>query len=368
MKQKYYRLDNLDKIDAQYKMLIGERSNGKSYAVKERVLQDAYNKKKQFVYLRRWVVEIKQNLVELYFSDMPIKKITKGEYTGVTVYNGSIYFCKNVDGKNIKGDCIGYVRALSQEQHYTSGAYNEVDTIIFEEFLSRDYYLPAETDKLANIVSTIARRRKITVYMIGNTINKICPYFTEWGLEHTKDQKQGTIELYHFNTLEQDDNGDPVVIVIAVEFCENSGRNSKMFFGRISNMITSGEWLTREYNRLPGRLQDYNELYHIIYVYDNLRFNLKLLSDDDGRVIWFVYPYSGDLEKENGKRIVINKWLPGYIELMSSNIVTKGFTYAVKQEIPLIDMLLSGGCVTYSDNSTGTDFNNTLKGLTNGES
>lgn len=368
MKQKYYRLDKLDKIEAQYKMLIGERSNGKSYAVKERVLMDAYQNKKQFILLRRWLVEIKQNLVELYFADMPVAKITKGEYDGVCVYNANIYFYKMVDGKKLKSDCIGYVRALSQEQHYTSGSYNAVDTIVFEEFLSRDYYLPSETDKLSNFVSTIARRRTITVYMIGNTINKICPYFTNWNLQHVGQQKQGTIELYHFSTLEIDENGDSVVVTIAVEFCENSGRNSKMFFGRISNMITSGEWLTKEYNRLPGKLIDYVTLYHIIYVYDNMRFNLKLLADDDGRMLWYIYPYTGVLENETGKRIVINKWIPDYITLMNSNIVTKGFVNAVKTEIPLLDLLFNGGCVCYSDNSTGTDYNNSIKNLTSGES
>jgi hypothetical protein len=200
--------------------------------------------------------------------------------------------------------------------------------------------------------------------MIGNTINKICPYFTEWGLEHTQSQKQGTIEIYHFSTLEEDEDGHPVVITIAVEFCENSGRNSKMFFGAISKMITTGEWQTREYMRLPKKMIDYTTLYRVIYVYDNMRFNLKLLTDDDGAMLWYVYPYSGDLKKETCQRIVVNKWRPEYMELMHFNIITKGFRGAVKQEIPLIDLLLNGGCVCYSDNSTGTDFNNSLKGLT----
>ena len=43
-KQKYYNLSNLLKTESQYKMLLGERSNGKSYAVKEFVLNDAYKK------------------------------------------------------------------------------------------------------------------------------------------------------------------------------------------------------------------------------------------------------------------------------------------------------------------------------------
>lgn len=365
MKQKFYRLDNIDKVDAQYKILIGERSNGKSYAVKERVLTEAYKDGKMFVLLRRWVIEIKQSLIELYFGDMPISKITKGEYTAVTIYNGNIYFASDDgSGKLKKGKQIGYTRALSQEQHYTSGAYNDVNTVIFEEFISRDYYLPGEVGKLENFVSTVARRRKITVYLIGNTINKICPYFTEWSLHQTKDQKQGTIEVYHFTTQEMDENGDPVVVTIAVEFCENSGRNSKMFFSKLSKMITSGEWQTKEYNHLPGKLSDYTILYEIIYVFDNMFFNCKLLSDDNARLLWYVYPYSNDIGKEKGKRIVINKWNSKYIELMGDNIISKGFTAAVPQEIPLLDLLLNAECVVFSDNSTGTDFNNTLKQLT----
>lgn len=365
MKQKYYRLSNLDKIDAQYKILIGERSNGKSYAVKERVLENAYNKGEMFVLLRRWVVEIKQSLIELYFADMDVAKITKGEYTAVTIYNGNIYFAKSDgDNKLKKGIQIGFTRALSQEQHYTSGAYNDVSTIIYEEFISRDYYLPGEVNKLENFVSTVARRRKITVYLIGNTINKVCPYFTEWCLHQTKDQKQGTIELYHFTTQEMDEKGDPVIVTIAVEFCENSGRNSKMFFSKLSKMITSGEWQTREYNHLPGKLSDYDILYEIIYIFDAMVFTCKLLTDDNARLFWYIYPYSGDVSDVSNKRIVINKWLPKYIELMKDNIITKGFTAAVKQEIPVLDLLLNSECVVFSDNSTGTDFNNTLKQLT----
>ena len=46
-KQKYYSLNNLLKTESQYKMLLGERSNGKSYAVKEYVLNEAYKNNNQ---------------------------------------------------------------------------------------------------------------------------------------------------------------------------------------------------------------------------------------------------------------------------------------------------------------------------------
>ena len=43
MKKKYYRLDSILKTNAEYLMLLGMRSNGKSYAVKEFLLEKAFN-------------------------------------------------------------------------------------------------------------------------------------------------------------------------------------------------------------------------------------------------------------------------------------------------------------------------------------
>ena len=44
-KQKYYSIENLLNKKAEYNILLGERSNGKSYAVKYMALWEAYHKK-----------------------------------------------------------------------------------------------------------------------------------------------------------------------------------------------------------------------------------------------------------------------------------------------------------------------------------
>ena len=44
-KQKYYNINNLCAHDCEYNILLGERSNGKSYAVKYKMLWEAYNEK-----------------------------------------------------------------------------------------------------------------------------------------------------------------------------------------------------------------------------------------------------------------------------------------------------------------------------------
>ena len=52
--QKFYSLKKIDKMNARYNVIYGERSNGKTYAVLERALENAIKNKKAFAYLRRW--------------------------------------------------------------------------------------------------------------------------------------------------------------------------------------------------------------------------------------------------------------------------------------------------------------------------
>ena len=82
-KRNYYNISNLLNTKAQWLMLLGQRANGKSYQVKKTVLEDAYNNKGKFVYLRRYRADMKQAFVTAYFDDMPISKITNGEFDSV---------------------------------------------------------------------------------------------------------------------------------------------------------------------------------------------------------------------------------------------------------------------------------------------
>ena len=69
--EEYYSIRNILDTESEYNMLLGERSNGKSYSVKEFVLLCAYNLENyKFGYLRRWREEIKSVKVENYFTDI----------------------------------------------------------------------------------------------------------------------------------------------------------------------------------------------------------------------------------------------------------------------------------------------------------
>ena len=108
---KYYDITNLLSTKAQYLMLLGQRSNGKSYQVKKTILQDAYEYIKsegksgsRFIYLRRWVTDIKAKSVKSYFEDftefkdnkLAISDITHKEFIDIDAWlgNGVVLRCQ----------------------------------------------------------------------------------------------------------------------------------------------------------------------------------------------------------------------------------------------------------------------------------
>lgn len=360
-KQKYYNITQLLRTNAQYLMPIGERSNGKSYSTKEVALWEAYNEKDflthepitryEIGYLRRWRDEIKNRDVALYFDDMNIYKITNGEYTSVTCKQSDIFFCNIVDGKTIIGKKIGSAFALTGSTHYKSLAFPRIRNIIFEEFITNTGYLPNEVSTLIDIVSTIARRDYVRVFMIGNTISRLCPYFDEWQLTNVKRQKQGSIDIYNQSTSQYDEDNNPIVVKIAVEYCANESSNTKMFFGKNAKMVTSGVWETKEYPHLPKPIREYRNIYNVLYEYKSFRFRIELLVDKKvNEFILFVHPHSNN---DNIKRVVTDKF--------SSKQLTT--TYLTEKTIydNLIIGLLNENKIVYSDNLTGTEFNQIKK-------
>ena len=363
-KQTYYRLEKLnDTIPANYHILLGERSNGKSYAVKERALINAWkDDNARFMLLRRWGMELKASYVEQYFVDAPITAITANECNTVVCTGGKIYlaFYDTETLKTVRKKHVGYYRDLCGEQHFVSQNFDDVNMIIFEEFISRDYYLPNECNKLMNFVSTVARRRLVPVYMIGNTISRVCPYFTEWQLTKIPRQKMGTIDLYEIHTEQYEMPNVETIIRVTVEYCENSGKNSKMFFGKSSEMITTGQWQTKDYPHLNGKLNEYCVLHKLIFVHTGFKFAMFFVQSKNGGLpFWYVRPYTDNIyntPKTHGERFVVRSYAES-LHIMS-DMVTIGFTPLTQEENETFKYLEH---LTFSDNLTGSDFDACFK-------
>ena len=180
-------MDKIDAIGADFNLIYGERSNGKSYQVKHKKGIIKYLETgKRFILMRRWKEEITTEKIESYFNDVDVAKLTDGKYNCVISYRKVLYLARyEVDtGKTIKGDKIGYVVALSTEQNYAGGSFLDVEDIIFEEFMTRSRYLNDEPTKLMNLYATVDRKRGTTkLWLVGNTITKVSPYLKEWGIQ-----------------------------------------------------------------------------------------------------------------------------------------------------------------------------------------
>ena len=370
MKQKYYSNKRILESGAEYMLQLGERSNGKSYSDKYYLLYNAFHEtdmytgeklqRYQFAYIRRWDLEIKGKDVEQYFADMiandhgdqPIREITGGKYDTIKVYQRRIYFASTDQetGDIVKGKEIGHCFAITQETHYKSLAFPLVGFAIFEEFITDSGYLEKEPSRLFNLLSTILRRRTGKVFLVGNTISRACPYFGDWGLSGVLRQDKGTISIYTQETDQLDDKGEPIVIRIAVEFCENSGNNTKMFFGQKSKMITSGDWESEVQPHLEYYLEDYRRITDMIFEADGLAYRAQLLVDPKDRPLVYIYPMREITEKERKTKRIIS-------DLYTLNVnQTRGWVDNKYKYDKIFMTLLSSGKYAFSDNLTGTEF------------
>ena len=370
---KYYNILNLLSKKCEYNMLLGQRANGKSYSVKEVAIWEAYhesdyfewfqNKKAvhkdrfEFAYLRRWGEEIKTRVVEGYFADAPIEKLTDGEYTGIEYYRGEIFFTKIPDGedKPKRFKRCGTTFSLNACTHYKSISYPTIGNIIFEEFVTSTGYLPNEVGNLFDIVSTISRRDFVRVFLIGNTISRLCPYFDEWELTHVLEQKPGTIDIYKQVTEEKDDDGNQKTISIGVEYCATVSGTGGMFFGQKSKMISTGVWESEAYPHLQKSYREYKCVYKILYIYKKFGFMINLMRDEDRKPFVFVYPRKHPtLGSEKDVKRIISE------EFSTDKFVTNYLTPVTKYDTLVMEMI-NEGRVLYSDNLTGTEFNQLRK-------
>ena len=343
-KIKYYDISNMLSTNAQYMILLGQRANGKSYQAKVTALKAAYYDDKRFVYLRRWREDIKTKAVQAYFGDMPVYTITNGEYDHIKVWNGEIFFARfNEEGKEEKSNCIGRACALNESERYKSWVFKDYEYILFEEFITDKAYLLEEPRQLQQFVSTVARNERIHVLMIGNTLSRVCPYFSEWCLEGVLNQKQGTIDIYHYHT-------DSGVIDIAVEYCANVNNQNKMFFGQTAKQIVSGEWDTVDVPKLPRKYYEYEKVYELLLKYQKFEFVIELLVEPkEGGTLCHIYPST------KGRKIyrVITDTFSD-----KPNITTKLDTKKKPEAIMANCFRLDKVC--FSDNLTGSDFKNIM--------
>lgn len=254
-KLEFYSLDRILSKHAQYNIVFGERSNGKTYSVLLYGLRNYVKTGKQMAIIRRYREDIRGKRADVLFdalvSNGTVSKLTDEKYTFVKHVSGKFYLAymdETINKPVLDNNPFAYSFALTEMEHDKSTSYPNVTTILFDEFLSRRMYLPDEFVSFMNVVSTIIRYRDdVKIFMLGNTVNKYCPYFTEMGLKHVPNMEQGTIDVYSYGESK---------LKVAVEYAGNLNKDkpSNPYFAFDNpklNMITGGMWEMAMYPHCP---------------------------------------------------------------------------------------------------------------------
>ena len=353
MKEKYYSLDKIKKLDADYNIIIGERSNGKTYACLENILHDYINLGYQGAYIRRWREDIigkrAETLFNAFCENGMIRKLTHDKYDNV-IYTKSAWHLAKYDNDKHKmiadKNPFCYAFSLSESEHDKSTSYPKIQNIVFDEFLTRRYYLPDEFIIFANVLSTIIRDRdSIKIYMLGNTVNKYCPYFAEMGLHNIAAQLQGTIDIYTLDNLK-----------IAVEYCGNkTAKKSNKYFAfnnQRLRMVTSGQWELAIYPHLPigHKIKKDSILFNFV-----ISFNSQLIQGDIVLDNMGYYIYMHNRTNTNLDNVIVYT-----LDYTPSNFTRKCFLYPRDKIDNNIKNIFACKKVFYQSNDIGELVHNYL--------
>lgn len=237
MKDKiYYDYQRVLSYNALMTYIIGERGVGKSYGAKEFVADRFINKGKQFVYLRRYKTELKEAMMKkghpIFFEQIVYNedgtKNKKYEKHKLTNKNDTMY----IDDK-----LCGFAMPLSIANILKSSTYNNVDTIIFDEFIIDKgcyHYLQNEVEQLLDVIETVGRLRDIRIIFLGNAISITNPYFTYFNLSLP----------YNSDIVvsKKDNKGNPLIIVNYIKNLKYREVKKQSRFGQLIDGTEYGKY------------------------------------------------------------------------------------------------------------------------------
>lgn len=302
-KVKYYSLDRIKKKEATYNIIFGLRSNGKTYAVLKEGLKNYIDSGKQLAIVRRWredfIGKRGQSMFEALLNNDEVRKLSKGEWDTIVYYASKWYLAKIREGGELVRDerPMAFGFSLSEVEHDKSTSYPEVDIIMFDEFINRNGYLKDEFVIFLNVVSTIIRgRMDVKIYMLGNTVNKYCPYFSEMGLNHVTKMRPGDIDIYTY--------GDSR-LKVAVEYAEPLKKpkdKDNAYYFAFDNpklkMITSGAWEIDIYPHLPIRYKPKDVLFNYFIQFNGATLHCEIVQAD-GSVFTYIHDKTTPIKDED---------------------------------------------------------------------
>lgn len=178
----YYDGARLIGYGAPVNIVIGERSEGKTYYFKRRGIKQYLKTGATWVYCRRYNNTLKAMLDKHdFFGDITRNQ----EFEGIEL---------RVDGRTMQlrrgegepWEIFGYFTALSQAQTYKGTTDASCTMLVYDEFINdmrASGYLPNEPTVLMNYWETLDRREdRVKIFMLANAADMVNPFFLEWGI------------------------------------------------------------------------------------------------------------------------------------------------------------------------------------------
>ena len=303
-KPQFYNLGKILTYNADYNVIFGKRSNGKTFSVKELILFGYHDKKlgidingyfddgSQGAILRRMEEDFRKgrgatmwkDIIENEVNGNMVEKASVGKYNNIKFYSMCWYLCKIEDGKETFCDNEPFATAfaISSAEHYKSNSYPKINKILLDEFIASIGYVVNEFMLFTNVLSTIIRNRNnVKIFLCGNSINKVNPYFTEMGLTNAKNMKKDTIDIYTYGESD---------LRVAVEYTgdineKSSKHTSSNKYFAFNNpklkMITTGDWELDIYPHLPYKYKPKDILYMYFIKYEGEIFQCEIIDIDE---------------------------------------------------------------------------------------
>lgn len=195
----YYSPERIISYNALLNLIIGERGVGKTYGFKTYAVKRFLNKGKQFAYIRRYDTDLEASVGSS--NDNKFFEQIKKEFPNSTF---KISKSKKVRKLIINDKICGYALPLSAADSLKSSSYENVDVIIYDEFMLKEgttqHYLKNEPEVILDLIETIGRLRDIKVYCLGNAISSTCPIMNYFNVTlpyntDIKTFKDGTIAI-----------------------------------------------------------------------------------------------------------------------------------------------------------------------------
>ena len=357
----YYNIAPIDNTGAIYRMIVGQRSNGKTYSVCKHIIEDYFNEGKIGAYIRRYEESITpKNLQRLFNPHLQlIWELSEHKWNSIFYRSKEFHLCAIDSEGNIiaKDDTAFCITAAINTSESTKGEdRGEVHTIVFDEFMTRSGYLNNEFVRFMNLLSTLIRdRENAIVYMLANTVNKYCPYFAEMGLKNIDKLAQGEIAVYTYGSSD---------LTVAVELCDEvqaTKQTASKYFAFDNpqlQMITRGAWEFQIYPRAPYKilqedivLKFYIQFAEQLLACEVVHSTLKQYCND---VFIFVHPQTKDISIDDNTIMYVS-------DFSSCRMHVRFLKDQPTEGHKLIYSLIQRKAVCFSDNDTGEVFRNWLQ-------